>query len=169
MKLTRFKKITAPGATAGLMLVAGSLVTGAIPVGAQEGHSGQLHIVKDCGSFTGIPGSSYCTVRTSNLPELPPETRIYYDQITAGPSAGPSGYLDSNVFVYVKEGQWAVGRCTVVNKDNPPAPSGICTLSDGFGPLAGFTMRVIVTKIPGGDGALYTWDGTYSFKWLPDR
>ena len=100
-----------------------------------EGEGGQLHIVKDCGTFTGVPGSSYCTIISSNLPELPAGTRIYYDQTTAGPSAGP-GYLDSNVFVYVKEGQWAVGRCTL------GYPPGLCTLSDGIGPLAGFTARI---------------------------
>jgi hypothetical protein len=168
MKFTRFTRITAPGAAAGLTLLAVSLITGAIPAAAQDRENGQLHIVKDCGSFTGIPGSSFCTVITSNLPELPPGTRIYYDQITAGPSAGPAGYLDSNIFVYINAGQWAVGRCTVRN-DNPPVPLGICTLSDGLGPLAGFTARVIVTYKTGGDGALYNWDGTYSFKSLPDK
>ncbi len=151
MKLTRFAKITPLGAAAGLMLLTVALITGSVPAAAQEGQNGQLHIEKDCGTFSGIPGSSFCTVMTSNLPELPPGTRIYYDQITAGPSAGPAGYLDSNVFVYVNEGQWAVGRCTVRN-DNPPVPLGICTLSDGLGPLAGFTARVTVTYKPGGDG-----------------
>ncbi len=92
-----------------------------------------------------------------DLAEFPPGTKIYYDQITAGPSAGP-GYLDSNVFVYVKPGHWAVGRCTVPN-DNTP---GICTLSDGIGALARFSARINVTYKPGGDGALYAWDGTYS-------
>jgi hypothetical protein len=169
MKFTRFTKIMVPGAAAGFTLLAVSLITGAIPAAAADRENGQLHIVKDCGAFTGVPGSSYCTVITSNLAELPPGTRIYYDQITAGPSAGASGYLDSNVFLFVIDGQWAVGRCTVVNKDNPPVPSGICTLSDGFGPLAGITARVTVTKISGRDGALYAWDGTYSFKSLPDK
>jgi hypothetical protein len=141
------------------MLLAALLIMGAIGAAAEDRENGRLHIVKDCSTFSGIPGSSYCTIVSSSLPELPPGARIYYDQIQAGPSAG-SGYLDSNIFVYVREGQWAVGRCTVPN-DNTP---GICTLSDGIGPLAGFTARVNVTYIPG--GALYAWDGTYSFKSL---
>jgi hypothetical protein len=160
MKFTRFAKFTVHGAAAGLTLLAVSLTTGAIPAAAQDRQNGQIHIVKDCSTFTGIPGSSYCTIVTSNLAELPPGTRIYYDQITAGPSAD-AGYLDSNVFVYFRLGQWAVGRCTAPN-DNTP---GLCTLSDGIGPLAGFTARVNVTYR---GGALYAWDGTYSFKSLPE-
>jgi hypothetical protein len=163
MKLTRFVKMTAHRAAARLMLLTGFLIMGAIGAAAQDPENGRLHILKDCGTFSGIPGSSYCTIVRSNLPELPPGAQIYYDQIQAGPSAGP-GYLDSNIFVYVREGQWAVGRCTVPN-DNTP---GICTLSDGIGPLAGFTARVNVTYKPGGDGQLYAWDGTYGFK-SPDR
>ena len=73
-----------------------------VPLAAQQGRNGPLHIVKDCGTFSGIPGSSFCTILTSNLPELPAGTQIYYNQITAGPSAGP-GYLDSNVFVFVND------------------------------------------------------------------
>jgi hypothetical protein len=168
MKLTRFTKIMVHGAAAGLTLLAVSLFSGAILAAAEDRENGPLHIVKDCGTFTGVPGSSFCTVVASNVPELPAGTRIYYDQITAGPSAGASGFLDSNVFVWVSDNQWAVGRCTVPNA-NPPGPLGICTLSDGFGPLAGFTMRVTVAYLPGGDGALYTWNGTYSFKSLPGK
>ena len=140
-------------------------VTLGVPLAAQEGRNGQLHIVKDCGTFSGVPGSSFCTIVTSNLPELPAGTKIYYDQITAGPTAGTAGFLDSNVFVYISESQWAVGRCTVPNDGNP----GLCTLSDGLGPLAGFTARISVTYKPGGDGALFAWDGTYSFNSMPGR
>jgi hypothetical protein len=167
MQFTRFAKITTPCVAAGLMLLAVSLITGAIPLAAQVGQNGQLHIVKDCATFSGVPGSSFCMVITSNVPELPAGAKIYYDQVSGGPSAGPT-YLDSNIFVYINDSHWAVGRCTIRN-DNPPAPLGICTLSDGFGPLAGFTARVSVTYKPGGDGALYGWDGTYSFKPLPDK
>jgi hypothetical protein len=164
MKLTRFTKITV-GAAAGLTLLAVSLMTGTIPASAQNGQNGQIHIVKDCGTFKPIPGSAYCTIIMSDLAELPPGTRIYYDQLTGNPTAGVAGFLDSNVFVYISERQWAVGRCTVPN-DNLP---GLCTLSDGIGPLAGFAARINVTYKSGGDGALYAWDGTYSFSSLPER
>jgi hypothetical protein len=164
MKLTRLTKITV-GAAAGLTLLAVSLMTGTIQASAQNGRNGQIHIVKDCATFRPIPGSAYCTIIMSDLAELPPGTRIYYDQLTGNPTAGAAGFLDSNVFVYISESQWAVGRCTVPN-DNLP---GVCTLSDGIGPLAGFVARVNVTYKSGGDGALYAWDGTYSFSSLPER
>ncbi|MBV8730710.1 MAG: hypothetical protein JO336_12980 [Acidobacteriia bacterium] len=164
MKLTHFTRSTACGAPAGLTLLAVSLIVGAIPAEAEERETGQLHIVKDCGPTVspGTPGSAYCRIVTSSLPELPAGTLIYYDQITAGPTAGTAGFLDSNVFVYISESHWAVGRCTVPN-DNKP---GLCTLSDGVGSLAGFSARIVVTYA---GGSPYAWDGTYSFKLLPER
>jgi hypothetical protein len=148
-------------AIAGFAVLAFSLGTGAAPVRAFEERSGQVHIVKDCMApgASGVPGNAFCAIVSSNLDVLPVGSRIYYDQISGGPDAGP-GYLDSNIFVYVKTGQWAVGRCTIAN-DNGSA--GLCTISDGSGPLARFSARIVVTYKPGGDGALYAWDGTYSF------
>jgi len=74
-------------AITGVALLGTWLIAGAAPAAEQNGRNGQLHIVKDCGTFSGIPGSSYCTVVTSSFAELPAGTRIYYDQITAGPTA----------------------------------------------------------------------------------
>jgi hypothetical protein len=165
MKLTRSVKTTAHRVAARLMLLAGLLIIGGIGAAAEDSENGQLHIVKDCGTFRPIPGSAYCTIITSDLAELPPGTRIYYDQLTGNPTAGAAGFLDSNVFVYISESQWAVGRCTVPNDNGP----GLCTLSDGIGPLAGFSARIAVTYKPGGDGAIYAWDGTYSFNSLPEK
>jgi hypothetical protein len=167
MNFTRFPRITARTAAAGLTILAVSLTIEARPAVAQNGQNGQVHIVKDCGNgrFTGNPGSSYCEIVTSNLAQLPAGTRIHYGQTTGGPTAGP-GFLDSNVLVYVRDGQWAVGRCTLPNDAKTP---GLCTLSDGVGALAGFSARIVVTYRPGGSGFLFAWDGTYSFKSLPDR
>jgi hypothetical protein len=165
MKLTRFTRIMTGAAAAGLALLPILLIMGASPASAEDREKGPLHILKDCGMFTGVPGSSYCQIVHSNVPGLPAGTKIYYDQLTGNPTAGSAGFLDSNVFVYISESQWAVGRCTVPN-DNKP---GLCTLSDGVGRLAGFRARIVVTYVPGGDGALYAWDGTYSFKSLPER
>src|SRR5215212_4884070 len=137
----------------------GALATVAlvVPLAAQQGRNGQVHIVKDCGMESGVPGSDFCTIVTSNLPELPAGTKIYYD-LSPGPTAGP-GYFDNNIFVFVNTSQWAVGRCTGPNDINTPGKEGLCTLSDGVGPLAGFASRMKVTYHPGGNGALFGWDG----------
>jgi hypothetical protein len=157
--LTRF---TVPGLVlvTGFAVVVYSLGTGAARAAALEPPSGQLHIVKDCGNgnVSGVAGTSFCEIVSSNLDELPAGSRIYYDQPTGGPAIG-AGILDSNIFVYVKPGQWAVGRCSFDDNIN----LGVCTLAYGSGPLASITARVNVTYHPGGDGALYNWDGTYSF------
>jgi hypothetical protein len=169
MKFTRFQKITAGTAVAVCTVLAVSLMAVAIPASAQSGRVGKLHVVKDCITFSGIPGSSYCEITSSNLPELPAGARIYYDQITDGPTAGTKGFLDSTIFVYVSDSHWAVGRCTLANDNQSP---GLCTLSDGVGPLAGFSARIVVTYTPGSDPTtwyLYAWDGTYSFNPLAGR
>jgi hypothetical protein len=158
MMFTGFKKITDGAAVAVFTVLAFSLLAGAIPAWSQNGRNGQLHIVKDCAS------GAYCQIVTSNLPELPAGTRIYYNQPTGGPAAG-KGFLDSTVFVYVSESQWAVGRCTLSHATF----TGLCTLSDGVGPLAGFSARIVVAYMPGGSGALFSWDGTYRSDPTPGR
>jgi hypothetical protein len=131
-----------------------------VPLAAQQGRNGQLHIVKDCGEESGVPGSDFCTIVTSNLPQLPAGTQIYYD-LSPGPTAGP-GYFDQNIFVFVNTSQWAVGRCTGPNDFvTTPGRQGLCTISDGFGPLAGFSARITVTWT--GTDYLFGWDGRYNF------
>ena len=134
-------------------------------VGLAAGRSAQS-LLKQAQEFRPRAVALYDTSEIESIRgELPSGTKIYYDQLTGNPTAGAAGFLDSNVFVYISEIQWAVGRCTVPN-DNKP---GLCTLSDGVGPLAGFNARIVVTYKPGGDGALYAWDGPYSFKTLQDK
>ena len=123
---------------------------------------GKLHITKDCTNFSGNPGSSTCEIKSSNLPEIPKGSLIFYDQPTGGPLAGAAGFLDSNIFIYVRPGQWVVGRCTLDNSNG----LGLCTLSDGVGPLAGFRARVSVSPL---GGPLFAWDGTFDFKLARDE
>jgi hypothetical protein len=73
---------------------------------ADDGRSGELHIIKNCNNYTGQAGS-HCTIASSNLAEIPPGATVFYDQ-----SFGvPIGMLDSNVVLSVATGDWAVGRC----------------------------------------------------------
>lgn len=145
----------------------GALAAAAIvvPLGAHQGRNGRLHIVKDCGQESGIPGKDFCVVVSSNLPQLPAGTQIYYD-LNAGPSGDPGyagpGYFDQNIFVFVNTSQWAVGRCTGPNDFVTTAGrEGLCTLSDGVGALAGISARIKVTWT--GNDWLFAWDGRYNF------
>ena len=125
-------------------------------VSADSEHSGDLQIVKNCSAYTGGPGS-YCTITSSNVPEIPAHTRVFYDQAYGIPDPVPPGMLDSNVVLYVGTGNWAVGRCTL-----DPDSIGLCTFSDGVGPLKGFHARIDVSPAPG--VANYYWKGTYGFR-----
>jgi hypothetical protein len=146
-----FKVITTIFAFAlalGLIL---SLSTGAPTVSASSGRSGALHVTNECSQNTGMPGT-FCTITSSNLPEITVGAKVFYDQ-----AAGiPAGMLDSNVVLHVGTGNWAVGRCTLDGSTG----SGLCTFSDGVGPFTGFRARVDVSH---SGGPNYRWDGTYSF------
>ena len=168
MRFTSFRKITAGAAAAVLTVFGVSLMAAAMPGPTQDGRNGQLHIVKNCtDTFSGSPGTSYCEIESSNLPELPVGARIYYNQITGGPAAGADGFLDSTIFVYVNDRHWAVGRCTLANDNQTP---GLCTISDGVGPLAGLSARIVVTHTPAPNKLyLYAWEGRYNFDPTPGR
>jgi hypothetical protein len=119
-------------------------LSGRVPsVAASDERRGQLHITKNCGNNTGNPGS-YCTVTSSNLPEIPAGSTVFYTQTaTAAPESGSIAW-DGNVVLFVRFGDWAVGRCTLDSRQYP-GNYGLCTFSDGVGSLAGFTARVAVS------------------------
>ena len=135
-------------ALAGLGALVFSVTIGATRVSADSERSGAVHITKNCSGFTGIGG--YCTITSSNIPEIKAGSRVYY---TAG-SVLPI-LLDSNAVIYVGPGDWAVGRCTL----DLPSTAGLCTFSDGTGQLAGFKARINVSPFP--NFVDYHWDGTY--------
>ena len=110
-----------------------------------------FHVTKDCSGFTGLVGA-YCTIRSSNVKALKVGSKIFYVQ-EAGKTA-----LDSDTVIYVKRGSVATGHCFLRHATG----TGLCTMSDGTGTLAGFRFRVRVkadASVPG----LFRWDGTYSF------
>ena len=131
---------------------------------AQFRQNGQFHATKDCLAYTGLAGG-YCTIESSDIPEIPKGTTVYYDQALGT----PAGYLDSNVLLWIGQNDWAVGRCTLSLPANISTAMGLCTFSDGIGQLAGFTARVKVSYLGGPDQHLWAWDGTYSFNPEPPR
>jgi hypothetical protein len=153
--------LTAQKTTLGLAapVLALALSFGARTASADIAREGDLHIEKNCSQYSGAAGS-FCTIISSNLAALPVHSRIFYDQAAGVPNPNPpGGMLDSNILIYVGPGNWAVGRCTLDNNTN----LGLCSLSDGVGPLTGITMRVTVSSP---DGINYFWNGTYAFRSL---
>jgi hypothetical protein len=152
--LMKFKVMTTIFALA-LVLAAGfvthSLTTGTTSVLAFDERNGQLHATMDCSAYTGAAGG-FCVLASSNLDEIKVGSKQYMDQA----AGSPPGILDSNVVFVAGTGDWAVGRCTL----DLTTFLGLCTFSDGTGPLAGFHARVNLS--PAGGGIL-SWNGTYRF------
>jgi hypothetical protein len=145
-----------------------ALGTKAVLAEDADGQKGTIHVIKDCTDYKNNAGD-YCTIVSSNLPSIPPGSHVFYTQ--AALSANPDDLfateyqyisLDSNVVLHVATGHWAVGRCTL----NPDGATGLCTFSDGTGPLAGFTARVDVSYAGGNN---FAWDGRYSFSPKPAK
>ena len=140
-----------------LGLIVASLVASAAGAGQPrpaDGQSGALHVTKACPTSTmqGQAGG-YCTIVSANIPQIPTNSTVTYDQ-----AAGiPAGQLDSNVVLNDGQGSRALGRCNL----NLSTGTGICTFSDGTGNFAGFHARVNVSAI---DSVNYKWDGYYSFE-----
>lgn len=151
-------KLSIPAAMFALvaMLTVGALVpmlagsTGA-PAVAAPANTRALHVTKECSQYNYLAGG-FCTITSSSLGRIPAGSTITYDQAFGI----PAGMLDSNVVLDAGNGDWAVGRCTVVGATG----RGVCTFSDGAGTLAHFDARVDVSTL---DGLSWTWEGTYSF------
>jgi hypothetical protein len=132
--------------------------------------NGELRVTKNCSAYTNDAGS-FCTITSSNIPEIEVGSKVLYTQGLVGCDTGGTSYpcpapvptpeggyiaVDSNAVLYVGTGNWAVGRCTL----DSTGIFGLCTFSDGTGPLTGFQARVNVSST---DGVNYEWKGTYSF------
>ena len=133
---------------AGIGALTMHLTQGAHPVKA-AGHNGDIHVTKECSQDHGLAGD-FCTITSSDLPQITVGSKVYYDQ------AGnvPAGMLDSNVLLDAGSGNRAVGRCTL----DLNTALGLCTFVDGTGQLAGFRARVAVDCTAG-----CRWDGSYRF------
>jgi hypothetical protein len=110
-----------------------------------------FHATKDCSGSTGLAGS-FCTVRSSNVEAVKPGSKIFYLQ------AASKTALDSDMALYVGPGSVATGHCLL----RFATGTGLCTMANGTGTLAGFHARVRVTadsSVPN----LWHWDGTYAF------
>ena len=98
-----------------LALITTTLATKSRVVFADE-RRGHLSVTKDCSNYTGLAGS-FCTIESSNIPEITNGATIFYDQplwaaVTPATPEGNNIALDSNVVLWVATGDWAAGRLT---------------------------------------------------------
>jgi hypothetical protein len=152
--------VSRPGSPASVLLVAAAVSSLAALAFSPSAASSQnrsrgttkaFHATKDCSGMSGLAGA-FCTFRSSNVKAIKVGSKIFYFQ-----AGGPTG-LNSDTAIYVRRGTVATGHCRLSSATG----TGLCTISDGTGALAGFHARVRVThdsSIP----KLWHWDGTYSF------
>lgn len=110
--------------------------------------SGTLHVTKECSQYTGLAGS-FCTITSSNLKAIRAGSKVVY----ASPLGGAS--LDSDLTLQVGRNR-AFGH---VQLDLSTA-SGTITFSGGTGRFSKFQASLVVSF----DGALWHWDGPYTFR-----
>jgi hypothetical protein len=125
-------------AVAGIVATAGSAMS--------TGRSGELHVTKECSEWFGQAGE-FCTITSSNIPQIKPGMRVVYLQ-----PLGPDG-LDSDIVLSRGHGSAAFGH-VVLN-----ATTSRVTFWGGTGAFTGFQADVAVSA----DAAGIYWDGTYSF------
>jgi hypothetical protein len=113
--------------------------------------SGEIHVVKECSQYAGQAGQ-FCTITSSNLPEIEKGSRVIYASNLAFP------LLDSDVALDLPGAgnNKASGHCRL----NLITKVGECTFSGGTGKFTHFSARVDVSSLGGPDWA---WNGTYSF------
>ena len=110
-----------------------------------------LHMVKDCSTYNGV-APTYCTIKMSNLPEVPIGTKIWY----TGPVLTNNLFLSSNVTLEPGAGDSATGYCIFETKSS----MGLCTFWKGTGRLGGFTAVIDVSIDTAG---LWHFDGEYYY------
>ena len=129
------------------------VLAGAFAVASSAGNtasprSGQLHVTKECSQYNGQVGS-FCTITSSNIPQIKPGMRVVYLQ-----ALSPDGSLDSDLVLSRGHGSAAFGH-VVLN-----ATTSHIALSGGTGAFTGFDADAAVSVDAHG---VWHWDGTYSF------
>ena len=116
---------------------------------ASSPRSGELHVTKECSSYTGQAGD-FCTITSSSLKAIEVGSRVVYE------SAAGATSLDSDVALVVGPGNTAFGHCRLEFATGV----GLCTFSGGTGKFNHFHASAAVSYLGGPNWA---WDGTYSF------
>ena len=130
-----------------LMAVAAAGVVAGVGSAHATPRSGALHVTKECSQYDGTVGS-FCTITSSNIPQIKPGMRVVYLS-----AFGPNG-LDSDIVLSRGHGSAAFGH-VVLN-----GTTSHITLSGGTGAFGGLHADAAVSVDASG---VWHWDGTYSF------
>jgi hypothetical protein len=138
-----------------LLVVAAAILSLAAlaPSVAATPRAGDIHITKECSAYSGA-ANQFCTITTSNVPAIPPGTKVIYLSALAAPYTT----LDTDIVL------------------DPPGPGnnmafghvhldlgtgvGTATFSGGTGMFTWFHASVGVSYLGGVDWA---WEGAYRF------
>jgi hypothetical protein len=113
--------------------------------------SGDLHVAKECGGFTGGPGS-FCRITSSNIKAIEVDSTILYlqpDKLFT--DLGSDVVLDTPG----PGNNTAFGHCSLA--------LGVCTFSGGTGKFTQFSATAKVSPPTTEDPTNWHWEGTYSF------
>ena len=121
------------------------------PEGASFARSGRFHAEKECSKYTAKAGD-ICTITVSTLKEIEPGSTVTYASAAVGP------LVDSDVVLDLPGpgNNAAFGHCKV----NLVTIVGGCVFSGGTGKFQWFHAEVGLSFV---GGAVFAWDGTYSF------
>jgi hypothetical protein len=133
-----------------LVAVIAAGVVAAVGSAREAPRSGALHVTKECSQYDGQAGS-FCTITSSNIPQIKPGMRVVYFQ-----AFGQNG-LDSDVVLSRVHGSGAFGH-VVLN-----GTTSRITFSGGTGAFAGFHADAVVSVVSVDGADVWHWDGTYSF------
>ena len=133
-----------------LVAVIAAGVVAAVGSARATPRSGALHVTKECSQYDGQAGS-FCTITSSNIPQIKPGMRVVYFQ-----AFGQNG-LNSDLVLSRGHGSAAFGH-VVLN-----ATTSRITFSGGTGAFAGFHADAVVSVVSVDGADVWHWDGTYSF------
>ena len=130
-------------AAAGVVATAGS---------ATPARSGALHVTKECSQYDGSAGS-FCTITSSNIPQIKAGSKVVYASAAGDPIPGQ---LNSDLIIDGPGNNNAYGHVVL----DLVTYTGLVTFSGGTGKFRWFHASAVVSPLGWPN---FAWDGTYSF------
>jgi hypothetical protein len=121
--------------------------------------SGPLHVTKECSEYPPGLAGAFCTITSSNIPEIKPGSKVIYASAAGDPIPGQ---LNSDLVIDGPGNNNAYGHVVL----DLTTFTGVVTLSGGTGEFRWLHARVDVTPLGWPN---FAWDGTYDFTPPPDK